>query len=189
MSDKIRKQLIKLIGETVPDSIIGTVKSVDSNQYTCVVDPIDESPEYYDVRLKATIDNTDAGLVSIPDVDSFVVISPLNGDLNTYYVTKFTIVTKWHIKVKGGAAIELDDQGNIKCNGGTLGGLPIIAQLKAELIRLQTAITTVKAAAGVAIGVFSTALDGGVSGSTYNTSVNAIPGQNLNGLENTKVKQ
>jgi hypothetical protein len=188
-SDKLRKGLIRLIKEVNPySSINGTVKAVDLNDFTCDVEPVDGGAIYNNVRLKCTINGMEDGIIMIPDVGSSVIISNIKNDPDNYYVNRFEKVVKYALKLVGGGSIVFDSSGNITLNGGLLGGIVKINELKQELLRLETNINAIKTAAGVAIAVYSGALDGGVSASAYNSSVSSLAPQNLINLENQKVK-
>lgn len=55
------------------ESILGTVKNVDSDKKTCTVQPLDDQPEILEVRLSA-VESPDKGVILIPTVDSFVIV-------------------------------------------------------------------------------------------------------------------
>jgi virulence-associated protein VagC len=189
MSDKVRKSLIRLINDIKMDAIVGTVKTVDVANYTCDVEPMDGGAEYHDVRLKVAIDNNDGGLVQIPKQGSQVIISPLNETQTAFFVLVFTEVTEFHVKVDGGAKIQVKANGEVLINGGLLGGLPKIVDLKAELVKLNANINTLKVATQTAVAAYSAALDGGSSATAFNAALASMQAQNLTTLENTKVKQ
>lgn len=191
MSDKVRKALLKLIKETVPTiSLIAKVKAVDEVYYTCDVVPIDGGAIYHDVRLKATIDGNDNGMISIPKVGSLVIISNLNNNHDVYYVSRFTSVIKWHLKIDSGSALVFDDQGNITFNNGNLGGLIKIDDLKTQW---DANINATGAAIKAALTVIDTALNALASGSgqslnAFNTAATSIQSLNKTTLENSKIK-
>jgi hypothetical protein len=189
MSGKFRKVLMNLIKETIPPTITGKVKSVDLQNYTCVVSPSDGGPDYEEVRLKATVDNSVDGIVCEPAVGSEVTMASLFNNEHAYYICRFSKVKKWHLKTVSGTKLELDDKGFIKFNDGKLGGLPLINPLKAELTRLEAKMMAGFAAAGAAMAVYSGILDGGASAATFSSTVAALPQQVLTPLENKKIVQ
>lgn len=142
--------MIKLIQETIPGSIVGTVVSVtQAPEYTCDVAPVDGGATFHDVRLKVSIDGFDDGQVSIPANNSLVIISPLNQNRDVYYVSRFSKVIKWHLKVDGNGQIEVDGQGNIKLNGELFGGIGktgVIAARIAALEARENVLTAIVAA-------------------------------------------
>lgn len=91
-----------------------TVKSVDDDNFTCVVTPLD-GPEISDVRLKAGVDGVSDGLVQIPAVDSVVLVALIGNDRDNRFVIAFSAVTETLF------------------NGGDNGGLINIETLKTEL--------------------------------------------------------
>jgi hypothetical protein len=126
---KLRAALIKLIYDTIPPGITGKVKSVDESDFTCVVTPSNGGPDYEGVRLKSSIDSTNEGMVTIPDVNSEVIICPLMNNDHNYYVSRFSKVKKWYLKTTSGKFIEILDTGAIKINGSTFGGIPKAANV------------------------------------------------------------
>lgn len=73
---------------TKPFHTIGaTVLSVDRDQLTVDVQPLDDSQaEIFDVRLRAAIDGDKTGLVLIPVVGSTVLVSAVGDNWNSAYV-------------------------------------------------------------------------------------------------------
>ena len=190
MGDKFRKALIRLIRESVPNALItGKVIAVDTMTFTCDVQPDDDGPVIYNVRLKTAIDSDDSGIVIIPANNSNVTIGTIGGDRNNLYLNKYGKINSYKIKLEGGATLECDGTGNIKLNGGLLGGIVKITELKTELAKLNANIALLKTATSAAISVYSGALDSGVSATAFNTTVGGMATQNLTTLENTKVKQ
>jgi hypothetical protein len=197
MSGKVRAALIKLILDIIPASVTGTIKSVDESDYTCVVLPSDGGPAYESVRLKASIDNVDGGMVSIPDVNSEVVISPLFNDDHAFFVSRFSKVKKWHLKTVSGKFIEIVDTGGglIKLNGDSFGGLTKagatatkIAALEADLNKHKAVVAAIIAAAAApATPVTTGMLAGFFTGATYTPTPLFTPTTQAN-LENTNVK-
>lgn len=78
---QLLRDILKL--DKIPSSILGTVKSVDEDEMTCVVTPIDEGPDFMDVLLMAESSTT--GFYLKPSVDSLVMIAPQNNE--TYYIS------------------------------------------------------------------------------------------------------
>ena len=63
-------------------SVIGTVKSVDTSKRTCVVEPVDGSPEINGVRYTVT-DGDSSGFITNPKSGSFVIVTFLD-DANAF---------------------------------------------------------------------------------------------------------
>lgn len=92
-SESIDEILRKIVGiDNSPISILCKIISVDENEMTCVVKPIDEGVNYMDVRLMA--DPVDDGIYYKPAVGSVVMISPQTESI--YYVSMYSsIETIW----------------------------------------------------------------------------------------------
>lgn len=185
---KIRRAIINLILETIHGNKVCKVKSVDETTHTCVVEPIGGGVPYYDVRINASATNEVNGLVCIPDIDSEVIISPLNNDAHAWAITKFSKVKKWRLNTVSNGVIELDINGNIILNGGSLGGVPKVNPLLSKINALETSMNQLKTILGVTWIV--TPNDGGaalkVAASTWAGA--SITPTTLSDLENTKVK-
>jgi hypothetical protein len=123
MGDKFRKALINLIKQYVAGAIPGTIKDVNTDDYTCSVEPSNGTSIYYGVRLKTTINDDDSGIVCIPDIGSQVLISPLFNNENVFYVSRFSKVKKWHLKTVSNSSIEFDSSGNVNINVDSKGKL------------------------------------------------------------------
>lgn len=70
-----------------------TVNAVDEGELTCTV----ESPdglELYDVRLRATLDGDNTGIVVLPKVGSSVIVGSLGSGDNDHYVAMWSEVDK-----------------------------------------------------------------------------------------------
>lgn len=192
-TNKIRKALINLIREVIQGNKIGIVKSVDETKHTCIVEPIGGGVPYYDVRLNTNATSAIDGLVCIPDIDSEVIISPLNNDAHAWFVSKFEKVKKWHLNTVSNGIIELDATGNIKLNNTTFGGVPkagTIATklnvLEAQENALKTIVTAILAAGTSAP---TTPVTNGTLAALFTSfNVAAITPTTQANLENTKVK-
>jgi len=68
-------------------SVIGTIQSVDKSKRTCVVEPVDGSPEIFGVRYTATESDT-VGFIANPANGAFVVVTFL--DDNNAFVSLVT---------------------------------------------------------------------------------------------------
>lgn len=184
---KFRRSLINLIHETIPAAIPGKVKSVNEDDFTCVVTPFDDGASYEEVRLKVNVDGMDDGMVSIPEVGSSVLISPLLNSDRAYYVSRFSKVKKWHLKTVSGSNLVFDDQGNVSINGGSLGGVVKVDTLLNKLNAVETDLNNLKTAFASWVVV---AADGGaalkaIAAAWYAQSL--TPSTKVE-LENTKVK-
>ncbi|MCC6691349.1 MAG: hypothetical protein IT235_07430 [Bacteroidia bacterium] len=161
----------------------GTVDSVDENEHTFDM-KLTDTITVYNVRLKV-ITGDDEGVYVVPKKGSYVVACRMENSVDMCLL-QCSKIDKWVLKI-GNTTMKFDSNGII-ANGGNNNGLVNVGILRTELQRLEAAITTVKNAAGVAMAVYSGALDGGASATAYNTAVNAIPAQNITTIEDTKFK-
>ncbi len=141
MSSEIEKALRKKIRGLIPtQSFIGKVLTVDEANYTCTVMPIDSEAEIFKVRLKATIDNLKKGVISIPAVDSFVIVGLLGNNENSAFVVWCSNIKKYYIVGDGGNTLEFKDDGTILINGDTCGGLVKVSDLVTRLNSIENTI-------------------------------------------------
>lgn len=190
-------------------SFYARVKSVDPDKRVCVV--TDHNGIDYDDVLLYAIENIDLkGFVFIPKVDSNVIVSRI-GASNELFVSLFSEVDKVLLTIGDNVNVSIDDKelsyesGNteitatgdkvsikasaIEFNGGELGGLVKLEQLKQNLDSLKQMVEAIHSAlpgAFTAIGAGAAA--NGPGGSTAYTT--AMTGKTiiLTDMENTKVK-
>lgn len=190
-------------------SFYARVKSVDPDKRVCVV--TDHNGIDYDDVLLYAIENIDLkGFVFIPKVDSNVIVSRI-GASNELFISLFSEVDKVLLTIGDNVNVSIDDKelsyksGNtditatgdavsikapeIAFNGGELGGLVKLEQLKQNLDSLKQMVEAIHSAlpgAFTAIGAGAAA--NGPGGSTAYTT--AMTGKTiiLTDMENTKVK-
>ncbi len=143
MSNKVREALLEQLARWIPASVVGKVTAVNAPD-TCTVQPIDEGAEYFNVRLRGTVDGTDAGMYAEPKVNSYVIISPLMHDDEQMYVSRSTEVEKWHIITDSGSKVEVLANGEVHLNGDGEGGLVIVSDLVSRLNTIEQDINTLK---------------------------------------------
>lgn len=132
MSDRLRKLLVDLIKEEIPRSVVvGQVKSIDEEKLTCEVLEIESELTIYDVRLNAGA--TDAKVVLIPEVDSFVLMGLIGNSKQARYVVSVSEVNK----------VIIDAKTSVVFNGGENGGLCITPTLKTELDKNNAILTAI----------------------------------------------
>jgi len=93
---KQEEELIRKLRELQKIPMIiepATVKSVNEEELTCVVELVDET-EIPDVRLKSAIDNVTDGMVQIPAASSTVLVALIGNDITTRFVISFSQVEK-----------------------------------------------------------------------------------------------
>lgn len=136
---KISKALREFQKRNMPiHSFVARVTAVDENKFTCDVKPVNGDAEYLDVRLKPTIDSDDTGFITIPEVNSFVVVGIFANNENHAIVTTFTKAKKHLIKLSDNQKLEFKDNGDIVFNDGTNEGLVIVGVLTQVINNLQT---------------------------------------------------
>lgn len=96
---KIKELFNKVVATDIYYSKQCTVVSVDEGEFLCDVQPIDGTPEYFDVMLSPTQNSTN---VQIPNVGSTVFIHFLDG--KTPYVTSMDSVAKSIVRSTDGNA-------------------------------------------------------------------------------------
>lgn len=190
-------------------SFYARVKSVDPDKRVCVV--TDHNGIDYDDVLLYAIENIDLkGFVFIPKVDSNVIVSRI-GASNELFISLFSEVDKVLLTIGDNVNVSIDDKElsyesgkteiiatgdavsikapEIAFNGGELGGLVKLEQLKQNLDSLKQMVEAIHSAlpgAFTAIGAGAAA--NGPGGSTAYTT--AMTGKTiiLTDMENTKVK-
>ena len=143
MSQKVRVALLEQLSRWIPASVVGIVTDVNAPD-SCTVQPIDEGAQYFNVRLRGTIDGSDGGMYAEPKVNSYVIISPLMHDDEQMCVTRCTEVEKWHIKTDSGSKVEVLANGEVHLNGDNEGGVPITADVVSRLNAIEQDINTLK---------------------------------------------
>ena len=185
--EKARKLLIQMMKDNSPVQVkIGTVKSVDKNKLTADVKMLDDEIVLYDVRLQATIDDNADGIYSIPTVGSYVLISLISNDKLMNYISLFTEIDEFIVKVNNIEIVLSKDL--IQMNGGKLGGLIKIEEIKIQLDRLTKRVDGIANSlkAGTSAASF---YDGGVAiKGTLATVFDILPKENYDNIEDEKVK-
>lgn len=123
-SSDIRAYLRAIVGDPAT-SVLCTVVSVDEDEMTCEVTPIDEGANFMDVRLMAD-GNSTTGIYFKPTVGSIVMISPQ--DEVTYFVSMYSGVDE------------------IWLRGTENGGLVKVGSLVTKLNNLENDLNTLKTA-------------------------------------------
>lgn len=171
-TDELIKQLKQLIVNLQNKIQVAKVTSVDKTNAT--ISAIADDTEYTDIRLKATIDKKNNGLVLLPVVGSYVLITNV-GDSNTDTV----ILVYTEVE-------EVLITGSVSINGGDNGGVVRVADLNDNLKALNDSINTLTNAIRVGFTALSP-LDGSASLNAFNTA-NVGNIVVFKDMENTKVK-
>lgn len=152
----------------VAQLITGRVVAVSG--YTCDVDPDDGGPTLYDVRLKVALNDAQTGVYSIPRIGSGVMVGLIDANLNKAVVLDVETIERHIILIDGDGKMELLPGGQVHLNGDQYGGLVKADELRNELQKVTTFLTTLRqaiAAAPVSPGdggsAFKSSLTGAIS--------------------------
>ena len=117
--EQIRSRLKELVKETVGDtSLLGTVKEVDSEEFTCVLYDEERDLEYPGVRLRPVVDGNE-GNVLFPKVGTWALAIRVEDD-EDWVVVSVGEIEKWRLSIDH-AVIEQDSSGLlVKKNADTL---------------------------------------------------------------------
>ena len=135
------------------DVMVAEVIEVDEGSRTCTVS--DEDIDIPGVRLQVV--DSAVGLLAVPAVGSYVAVLKLDmpGEL---LVIATSVIDSLAVSI-GSSLIEVKD-GEIKINGGTLGGIVKIADVVSQLNALEQDLNTLKTVFASWVPV---AQDGGAS--------------------------
>lgn len=166
------KDVIQRLAKTNDEiySLVATIDSVDEVKRTCVVSPINESAQIFDVRLQASLSST-KGIVTIPKKKSYVIVTFLTP--NVAFISLCTEVDKIIV-----------DCDNIVYNGGNNDGLVNINDITTSINNQFTALINAIKAAYTAQAF----IDGGAGSTSFNISSALIPPLNANSYKDTKFK-
>jgi hypothetical protein len=183
--EKSKQNIPQMLREIVKDrneiySVVGKVISLNENERSCDVEPLNGDADLFGVRLQADL-SASTGAVVIPKIDSHVIVTFLNN--STGFVSVCTDVDKIHV--------ECD---SITFNGGSNDGMVLINELVGKINRLEDAhnahvnafnshihVTSATTGTGGPIGVITPPNQPSTELITPNTTVSD--------LENTKIKQ
>jgi hypothetical protein len=184
---KIREKIQAIAGAGSRVLVVFPAQVEEITGTTCSV-RIDELP-VTGVRLRAVINNNAGQLLVTPEVGSYVLVMDLSGgDYRDLAVIAYSEISEVSIKI-GNTTVCIDANG-ITFNGGQLGGLVKLQELKDNLNSLKQyveAIHNALPAAFNAIGA-GTAANGATGAGSYQ---GAMAGKlvQIRDMENNKVKQ
>jgi hypothetical protein len=167
--DRYRK-LRDALKEAMPKQKVilwqGVVKNVDTTALTCTVTM--EDMDLSDVRLRATTNVNDKQMLFVPTVGSIVIFGTLTGNLDELIVLAY------------------DQIDTLVINGGDLGGLVKVNELKTQLAKMTTRID------GIITALKSGTVAAGDGGATLLASVKAelatiTDKENFSEVEDTNV--
>lgn len=98
----------KNLGKRGVDTFPAKVVSVDKESGTCTVN--DDSIDYTDVQLSATVEKKGKRFFLFPKIGSFVLVSPINEDLHRLYVEYFSEIEDFDLKIEN-VQMQIDKEG------------------------------------------------------------------------------
>lgn len=189
MTPEDKSKLTAALGEfverraTATDSLVCTVKSIDTVTYTCYCEPIADYADIQQVKIKLAADKN--GFFLVPKVNSLVIVSFTS--MSSAFISMVTEIDNLVIYIDSNNKLEVSSTGFI-FNGGSLGGLVKLNNLVTKLNNLESLInkfvtningwTPVPNDGGAALKALFT----GNPVAALTPTVNAD-------LENTKIKQ
>lgn len=163
---------------------IGTASDINPARRTCKVSPIDGTAPFLNVKLQAGESGAN-GFVAWPKPGSYVVVGFFNPDNGCVLLTHDTESIEATV---GENSLLLNAEG-VTLNGGKLGGLVNISELKANLESLKTYCDALKNAISAGLTAVGTGLEanGEKASAAFNTAI-AASKITLQEMEDTKVK-
>lgn len=132
MSDKVREALHRFVDSKQPMQVIACiVMDVNEGDATCTCKPINDGPEYFNVRLRSVVDNGNTGIIPIPVVGSFVLVALIGNSEHNAFVVLFNNIAKYHLNAA-----------QITLNGDSNGGLLIAQKVFEAINRLENIFNT-----------------------------------------------
>lgn len=177
----------RLIKRQLPEiNIFCEVTSVDAEKMTVDVQPVNGSPEIFDVRLTASAEQQSNFMVVYPKVGTTVLVSFFDQSHADGYVSAVDEPERVVIKI-GDYKLEIDSNG-IKLNDGQIGGLPKSNSVLAKLNQLESQVNQLKSILAAWIPVPT---DGGAALKVAVTAwaASQITPTQISDIENQKVKQ
>ena len=194
----LRELILLLIRqEKTLAAVVGQVQSVDGQ--TCTVLPLGAEAPIQDVRLMATIDENEEGILVIPRVGSYVCLVCISANAGEYFVGMFSEIDAIMVKGKNTSfnidlttdEVALNTQKiavqaeQTTFNNGNNGGLVRVAPLVEDMQKIHTFLKTLVTAIQTAPVV---AGDGGASLKTaLASSLSTLPLPLANQYENPKI--
>ena len=141
---EIRAAIRDTVREMLTDgAVLATVKSVDKEANTIVATGEKEDVDYFDVRLRAALDDDQGqGVVAYPVVGSTVSIVLLDGLDTMAFVAQMSAIESYKLTVSSGVSLELTQGGKLLLNGDAFGGLVQVDELVKRLNKLEERMLT-----------------------------------------------
>jgi hypothetical protein len=169
-----------------PEIFTGTVVKIDWDKRECDV-KLDSGVTIFGCNLRSAIDGNKQGVCFKPKMKSIVTVATLFGLEMNGTIIQFSEIDEVEISTSK-FSFTVDASGVAEYNKGLNGGMIKVTPLKAELTRLQAELSFLKPMVAYAVSFASATLDGGSTAGVYTTGVGLLPPQNLELLENKKIK-
>ncbi len=108
MSDKKLQDAFRNLRKRGVSTFPAKVVSVNKSEGTCVVN--DESLEFTDVALSATVEENGKRFFLFPKVGSFVLVSPVNENIHRLYVEFFSEIEDFDLQIEN-TRLQIDKDG------------------------------------------------------------------------------
>lgn len=178
----IRRQMVL---RAVPMVVV----SVNKTNGTIVAQQ-EDSPETFDIRLRAAIVDDLLGILVFPKVESTVLVDFIMNDKTNAYVVKVSEIESALITMGTNFKCEIKPSGDLILNNGSNGALVKIQQLEAKLNAINSNFQTLLAAAqaGLSATVGAAPADGAAGFSAFNSALASLQAITSTGLNNDKIK-
>ena len=133
------RRFIKQVGQTktIPTVSVGIAKNINGENRTCDIQ-LNDALTLFNCRLNAIIGNYENNILILPKEGSFVAYALLDDRNTEVLVIGYTEIDKINIKI-GDTTIDISND-KIELNGGLLGGLIKIEELKSQLDKMTQRI-------------------------------------------------
>jgi len=173
-AEQVRQILKRMASEVGPaNTLLGTIKSVNEGDQTCVIYDDDLEIDFTDVRLRPVLDGN-TSLTLVPKLNTWALAIRIEGE------------DDWMLIAAGEFEKYLITCDNVVFNGGTKGGLVNWPDVKTELDKTNEVVNIIANALSTWVPV---AGDGGAALKTaFNAAIVGKAVGNFNDKEDTKVK-
>ncbi|MDR3133225.1 MAG: hypothetical protein LBU42_04290 [Prevotellaceae bacterium] len=185
--EQVRAALAEFITKHISVCFVGVVSDISKAESDGTV-TVKYNDLDFEVRLQAVTGKTDKGYIPIPAVGSEVFCASEGNSDNSFVMIACSEIEKALLKI-GSTSVEIISE-KILINGGQLGGLVKLKELKDNLDSLKQYVEAIHSAlpsAFNAIGA-STAASGALGATSYQGSMAGKILQ-LKDMENDKIKQ
>jgi len=149
---EIKELIQQIVKDETASHKLCKVVSIDRNNATVDVEPVDDDAIIYGVRLKAIVDGSGAGVTLWPAEGSMVIVGVMNNDETKSFVEVMSSIDAFTLQMANGLTADLDDQcnlnldvkGKITINGGNNGDLIKINALTQELAKINQFLSAIR---------------------------------------------